>query len=122
MAKADGTARKADKESGFRSRRKRGHERRAVVYAGVLVRGNLKVKCVIVDISAKGAKVRTVEPYMGKFEACTLAVPGAGRVEAEVVWHCGNELGLEFREPTELANHRPTSSVTEILAVLNKGL
>jgi hypothetical protein len=122
MAGAGKSARKDDSTSGYHSHKKRGHERRPVLYAGVLERRNLKVRCVIVDISAKGAKVRTLEPYTGAFRDCVLTVAGAGRVEADVVWHHGVELGLEFREPTDLSPDHQTSSVTEILSVLNRHL
>lgn len=120
MASAGGTRRQSAIRPGAASKKKRSHRRRPVVYAGVLERDSLTVKCIIVDISAKGAKVRTLEPYMGTFHDCVLVVGDVGRVEAEVVWRHANQLGLEFREPTALCDQISTSSVTDILAVLNR--
>ena len=122
MASVAKPAGKAGSNAEQSPKKKRGHRRRPVVYAGMIERENLKVRCVIVDISTKGAKVRTLEPYMGAFRDCVLAVAEVGRIEADVVWRDGKELGLEFRKATALSEEMGTSSVTDILAALNRGL
>jgi hypothetical protein len=74
---------------------RRRFERVTVLWSGHLVFREQVVPCLIVNISAGGAMVRTEEAA-----ACVSSVvlrnPRIGDLEAQVTWRTKNELGLRF--------------------------
>ncbi len=69
--------------------------RARVLWSGHLVYGDQAVACLIVNIAAGGAMVRTDEAA-----ACpasvTLRNPRFGDLAAEITWRKNNEMGLKF--------------------------
>ncbi len=75
-------------------------ERTTVLWSGHLVCQEQSVACVIVNISAGGAMVRSEDPA---FFATSVVLRNAhiGDLPAEVVWRQNDELGLKFADDPE---------------------
>lgn len=78
-------------------------ERRAFWRTAVLWAGHLHVdggsaECVVLDISANGAKLRFRDPAPGDENTCALEVPRLGVLSCVVTWRRGNRIGLRFSE------------------------
>ncbi len=70
-------------------------ERATVLWSGHLVHGDQAVACLIVNISAGGAMVRTDDAATCP-ASVTLRNPRIGDLAAEVMWRKNNEMGLKF--------------------------
>ena len=75
-------------------------ERTTVLWSGHLVFQEQIVACVIVNISAGGAMVRT-EDAAFCLTSVVLRSDHIGELAAEVVWRQGDELGLKFIDDPE---------------------
>jgi hypothetical protein len=82
----------AQKEESSPTRR---FERTTVLWSGHLVHQEQMVACVIVNISAGGAMVRSEDPAFF-MTPVVLRNPRIGDLSAEVVWRQNEELGLKF--------------------------
>ncbi len=74
---------------------RRRFERTTVLWSGHLVHGDQAVTCLIVNISAGGAMVRTDDAAICP-ASVTLRNPRFGDLAAEVMWRKNNEMGLKF--------------------------
>jgi hypothetical protein len=72
-------------------------ERTTVLWSGHLIFQEQSVACVIVNISAGGAMVRTEDPDFF-VTSVVLRNPRIGDLAAEVVWRQDDELGLKFAD------------------------
>jgi hypothetical protein len=75
-------------------------ERITVLWSGHLVYRDQSVGCIIVNISAGGAMVRSDDPAF-VMTPVVLRNPRIGELTAEVAWRRGNELGLKFVDNPE---------------------
>jgi len=75
-------------------------ERTTVLWSGDLVYREQIVGCIIVNISAGGAMVRSEDPAF-VMNPVVLRNPRIGDLTAEVVWRRGDELGLKFVDDPE---------------------
>ncbi len=75
-------------------------ERTTVLWAGHLVYQEQSVSCVIVNISAGGAMVRSEDPAFF-MNTVVLRNPRIGDLAADVVWRQNDELGLKFADDPE---------------------
>ncbi|MHA1151100.1 MAG: PilZ domain-containing protein [Alphaproteobacteria bacterium] len=75
-------------------------ERTTVLWSGQLVYREQSVACVIVNISAGGAMVRSEDPA---FYATSVVLRNSriGDLAAEVLWRQDDELGLKFADDPE---------------------
>ena len=78
-------------------------ERRAFWRTTVLWSGHLRAagdsaECVILDVSANGAKIRFTEATGVSEESCALEVARLGVFSCEIAWRRGNRVGLCFKE------------------------
>ncbi len=76
-------------------------ERTTVLWSGHLVYREQSVACIIVNISAGGAMVRSEDPAFF-MNSVVLRNPRIGDLAAEVVWRQNEELGLKFAEDPEI--------------------
>ena len=76
-------------------------ERTTVLWSGHLVYREQSVACVIVNISAGGAMVRSEDPAFF-MNSVVLRNPRIGDLAAEVVWRQNDELGLRFADDPEM--------------------
>ncbi len=74
---------------------RRRFERATVLWSGNLVYGDQVVACVIVNIAAGGAMVRTDDTTICP-ASVTLHIPRIGDLAAEIRWRKNNEMGLKF--------------------------
>ncbi len=74
---------------------RRRFERATVLWSGHLVHGDQAIACLIVNISASGAMVRTDDAGICP-ASVTLRNPRIGDLAAEVRWRRNNEMGLKF--------------------------
>ena len=74
---------------------RRRFERAAVLWSGELLIGGQAAPCVIVNIAAGGAMVRTPEAAICQSRV-TLRNPRLGDLDAEVTWRKNDEMGLRF--------------------------
>ncbi len=84
----------AQKKGGPEPRR---FERTTVLWSGQLEFGDHAVSCLIVNISAGGAMVRT-EDAATCLNLVVLRNPRIGDLKAEVMWRKNDEMGLKFLE------------------------
>lgn len=87
-------------EAQKRASEQRRFERTTVLWSGHLVFREQMVACVIVNISAGGAMVRT-EDAAFCLSSVTLRNARIGDLAAEVVWRQNDELGLKFIDDHE---------------------
>ncbi len=88
-------------ESEKRPSEHRRFERTTVLWSGHLVYREQSVACVIVNISAGGAMVRSEDPAFF-MNSVVLRNPRIGDLAAEVVWRQNDELGLKFADDPEI--------------------
>ena len=74
---------------------RRRFERTTVLWSGHLVHGDQVLACLIVNISAGGAMVRTDDAAICP-ASVTLRSARIGDLAAEVTWRKNNEMGLKF--------------------------
>ncbi len=74
---------------------RRRFERTTVLWSGHLVHGDQAVACLIVNISAGGAMVRTDDAATCP-ASVTLRNSRIGDLAAEITWRKNNEMGLRF--------------------------
>lgn len=74
---------------------RRRFERATVLWSGHLVHGDQALACLIVNISAGGAMVRTDDAAICP-ASVTLRSARIGDLAAEVTWRKNNEMGLKF--------------------------
>ncbi len=74
---------------------RRRFERATVLWSGHLVHGDQAIACLIVNISAGGAMVRTDDAAICP-ASVTLRSAHIGDLAAEVTWRKNNEMGLRF--------------------------
>ena len=74
---------------------RRRFERATVLWSGELLIGGQAAPCVIVNIAAGGAMVRTPEAAICQSRV-TLRNPRLGDLDAEVTWRKNDEMGLRF--------------------------
>lgn len=84
-------------------KRSTGKERRAFWRTTVLWSGHLHAsgecaECVILDVSANGAKLRFSEEIDLAELSCALEVARLGVFTCDVAWSRGNRVGLSFNE------------------------
>ncbi len=75
-------------------------ERTTVLWSGSLVYREQIVGCIIVNISAGGAMVRSEDPAF-VMTPVVLRNPRIGELTAEVLWWREDELGLKFVDDPE---------------------
>jgi hypothetical protein len=75
-------------------------ERTKVLWSGHLIYREQSVGCIIVNIAAGGAMVRSDDPAF-VMTPVVLRNSRIGDLTAEVVWRRGNELGLKFVDNPE---------------------
>ncbi len=78
----------------------RRYDRTTVLWSGHLVFREQSVACVIVNISAGGAMVRSEDPAFF-MTSVVLRNSRIGDLAAEVVWRQDDELGLKFADDPE---------------------
>jgi hypothetical protein len=81
---------------GERRRRKRA----AVLWTGRLECGGQVADCVLLDVGAKGARVRMAVPFERNLPV-TLHCYHFGNLAGRVVWQDGNAIGLQFEDAPE---------------------
>ena len=74
---------------------RRRFERATVLWSGHLVHGDQALACLIVNIAAGGAMVRTDDTTICP-ASVTLRSARIGDLAAEVTWRKNNEMGLKF--------------------------
>ncbi len=84
---------------------KRQKPRESVLQKGQLVFRNSVIDCVVLDISAEGARVRTAVVVQIP-EKVTLRVRGGAVLPAEQRWARGTEIGLAFAGQLSLTDER----------------
>lgn len=86
------------------NREKRRFPRTRVVWPGQFETGGRSIGCLVLNLSANGAKLQLSTPLGDKDWAGVLTVPRLGSFRASVAW-CEpqerREVGLTFREPPE---------------------
>jgi hypothetical protein len=87
-------------EARKQTRDHRRYERTTVLWSGHLVNKEQSVACVIVNISAGGAMVRSEDPAYF-MTTVVLRNPRIGDLSAEVLWRKDDELGLKFVDDPE---------------------
>ncbi len=75
-------------------------ERTTVLWSGDLIYREQSVGCIIVNISAGGAMVRSDDPAF-VMTPVVLRNSRIGELTAEVMWRRGDELGLKFVDNPE---------------------
>ena len=75
--------------------KRRRYVRTTVLWSGHLVHGDQVLACLIVNISAGGAMVRTDDAAICP-ASVTLRSARIGDLAAEVTWRKNNEMGLKF--------------------------
>lgn len=83
--------------------RSQGQERRAfwrtpVIWSGYLLINGRRTDCVVLDVSANGAKLRLLGDTVITGPIAMLEVPRLGAFSADVAWSRENRIGLCFRE------------------------
>lgn len=83
--------------------RLQGQERRAfwrtpVIWSGSLLIHGRRADCVVLDVSANGAKLRLLGGTVLTGPIVMLEVPRLGAFSANVAWSGENRVGLCFRE------------------------
>jgi hypothetical protein len=83
----------------FRARDRRAYRRREADVLGLLSNGaENSIGCLVIDVSAGGAKVCAAE-HLSAGERLLLSIPGLGfTAEAVVVWASADAAGLAFRD------------------------
>lgn len=72
--------------------------RRVVVnWPAVLIRGDMRGGCTIVDISNGGAKVQAANSF-GSDGEISLVGPSFGVIEGQIIWRKGEYVGLRFSQ------------------------
>ena len=84
---------------------RREQARRSVMWGALALSSGLQFKCVVLNISAGGAKVRIAQPF-SPGTPVTLMVTRFGEFPAIVVWESGEFLGLKFQEPPDVVARR----------------
>ena len=72
--------------------------RTTVLWSGHLHAAGDSAECVILDVSANGAKLRFSEEIDLAEMSCALEVARLGVFACEIAWSCGNRAGLRFSE------------------------
>lgn len=81
---------------------RRGHPRFTVVWTGRIVAASRALDCVVLNISASGAKLRVFES-MELPQRFTLVVDRFGDFPAELVWRDRRSAGVRFvGDPTQI--------------------
>ena len=84
---------------------RREQTRRSVMWGALALSSGLQFKCVVLNISAGGAKIRIAQPFPPGTPV-TLMVTRFGEFPAYVVWERGERLGLKFQEPPDAVAQR----------------
>ncbi len=87
-------------EAQKKSPERRRFERATILWSGHLVHGDQALACLIVNISAGGAMVRTDDAAICP-ASVTLRNPRIGDLPAEVRWRRNNEMGLKFLDDNQ---------------------
>lgn len=74
---------------------RRRHARMPVHWHGRLVGGEHEEECLVLDISASGARVQCAEPFDESSEL-TLNLAQGDRHDSSIVWRRGSFMGLAF--------------------------
>jgi len=77
---------------------RRSHRRARVLWQGGYSSSDRDVDCVVLEISAGGAKVHVSDPFSCS-DTGTLRFPRFGDFRTEVIWRKTNVMGLRFLEP-----------------------
>lgn len=72
--------------------------RTTVLWSGHLHAAGTRQECVILDVSANGAKLRFPADVAMDDDFCALEVERLGIFSCDVAWKKGNRVGLCFRE------------------------
>ena len=73
-----------------------------VVWEGILETCGETHDCVVLNLSANGARLKLDEPVSGHHWSGVLSIPKLGAFKAKVVWSTPkgtNEIGLTFQDP-----------------------
>ncbi len=76
---------------------RRKYPRTQVLWKGSLFRPGGAVECVVLNLSANGAKLRLDDPWECP-SPITLRIPRFGEFRAEVAWRKDHLIGLKFLE------------------------
>ncbi len=79
---------------------RRQHERKETELRGTLLVNGSSVACDVLDISAGGGRLRSVEP-LDHDGALTLRIEGFGEFPGDIAWKRGQSLGMRFRDDPE---------------------
>ena len=88
-------------ESANTWKERRAYWRNTVVWNGNLTIEESSVECVVLNVSANGAKLHFSQPIDFADPTGVLTIPRLGEFGAEIAWVKGNTIGLRFEEPPE---------------------
>jgi len=80
----------------------RRHPRTAVFWSGTVQVGRESIDCIVLNMSAGGAKVKLFKRYPGGNSPLVLNIDRLGGYAAEVVWSQGEMIGVRFLKDPEL--------------------
>lgn len=72
--------------------------RSTVLWAGLLHHDGSCAGCVVLDVSANGARLRFAEREAIDKDICALEVPRLGVLPCDVAWRAERSIGLRFRD------------------------
>jgi PilZ domain len=76
--------------------RNRSDKRTGVLWPAVLEADSVKLPCIVLDISAAGAKLRSTDPLAGNLNKFRLNIDSLGAFDCAHVWERAGRVGLRF--------------------------
>ena len=76
---------------------RRRHRRKPVLWAAEIDTATQRYDCVVLDVSAQGAKIRSSAPLMTQ-QVVAIIIERFGRLRGEVVWVGNNLAGIRFTD------------------------
>lgn len=98
-AVAEPSPQKEGKDAGTSPRRRRAmrrHLRSAVFWSGVMQAGRESIDCIVLNMSAGGAKVKLLSRFAHDGSPVVLHIDRMGGYAGEVMWSEGDLIGLRF--------------------------
>jgi len=93
----------AEQAEGAEQRR---HIRKRVLWAARLETDQGPIRCIILNVSRSGAKLRLTTPAsFAPHQLVELVLESHGTLPAEIIWQREDRMGIHFRaDPTQVAN------------------
>ncbi|MGH7074366.1 MAG: PilZ domain-containing protein [Stellaceae bacterium] len=75
---------------------RRNAKRTGVLWPAQLEAADVKLPCVVLDISTAGAKLRSTDPLAGNLNKFRLTIDSLGAFDCTHVWEAAGRVGLRF--------------------------